>query len=139
MEAAKSCGPALILAAIAATIGFFSFIPTDYLGLAELGLIAGSGMLIALLTNFTLLPALILLFPKQKKETLKIPKSSNLIFNSTSRFRTLIQMIAIAALIVSIISFHKVSFDFDPMKLRDPKTESVSTMLELMTESEVSP
>ena len=139
VAAAKSCGPALMLAAIAAAIGFFSFIPTDYIGLAELGLIAGSGMLIALLTNFTLLPTLILLFPKPRKEKFKISKSSNPIFNSTRNFRILILMVAIAALIVSIISVHKVSFDFDPMKLRDPKTESVSTMLELMTESQSSP
>ena len=59
--AAASCGGALTLAAVAAAIGFYSFLPTDYLGLAELGLIAGSGMFIALIANLTLLPALILL------------------------------------------------------------------------------
>ena len=31
------------------------------------------------------------------------------------------------------------TFDFDPMKLRNPNTESVSTLIELMSESEQSP
>ena len=42
----------LILCAITTAIGFYSFIPTDYLGVAELGWIAGSGMFISLI--FTL-------------------------------------------------------------------------------------
>jgi len=36
----------------------FSFVPTEYRGLAELGQIAGCGMIIAFLTSITLLPAL---------------------------------------------------------------------------------
>ena len=40
---------------------FFSFVPTDYTGVADLGLIAGFGMAIALVLNLTLLPALLTL------------------------------------------------------------------------------
>ena len=39
--------------------GFLSFLPTDYRGVSELGLIAGVGMLIAFVTSITLLPALL--------------------------------------------------------------------------------
>ena len=55
--AAASVGPGLALAALAAGIGFLSFLPTDYLGLAELGLIAGAGMAIGFFATLTLLPA----------------------------------------------------------------------------------
>ena len=44
------------------TAAFFSFTPTDYRGLSELGIIAGTGMLIAYITTVTLLPALLSLF-----------------------------------------------------------------------------
>ena len=46
-------GP-LALCALAAAISFFSFVPTDYRGLSELGLIAGVGMFIAFTATFTI-------------------------------------------------------------------------------------
>ncbi|MEQ9360711.1 MAG: MMPL family transporter, partial [Rhodospirillales bacterium] len=60
---AAAGGGGLTLCAVAAAIAFYSFLPTDYVGLAELGLIAGSGMFIALAANLTVLPALLTLMP----------------------------------------------------------------------------
>ena len=62
-EAAAGVGGALMLCAVTAAIGFYSFLPTAYVGLAELGLIAGTGMFIALFANTTVLPALLTLAP----------------------------------------------------------------------------
>ncbi len=42
-------------------MGFFSFLPTDYTGVAELGFVAGLGMVVAFVTSITLLPALLML------------------------------------------------------------------------------
>ncbi len=42
---------------MATAAGFLCFLPTDYKGIAELGKIAGAGMLIAFLTSITALPA----------------------------------------------------------------------------------
>src|ERR1700681_2221038 len=49
----------LVLAACATAAGFMSFLPTNYRGVSELGLIAGVGMLIAFATSITVLPALL--------------------------------------------------------------------------------
>ena len=49
----------LAVAALATAAGFLSFAPTAYLGVRDLGLIAGAGMIIAFLLNLTLLPALL--------------------------------------------------------------------------------
>jgi len=51
IAAAGDVGKPLTLAAAAAAAGFFSFLPTAYEGLAELGLIAGCGMLIAFVVS----------------------------------------------------------------------------------------
>ena len=59
LQAGKFVGAPLTLAAGATAAGFLSFLPTDYRGVSELGLIAGSGMLIAFATSITVLPALI--------------------------------------------------------------------------------
>ena len=50
----RFCLPAASIAA-----AFYSFLPTAYVGLSELGLIAGTGMIVAFLTTVTLLPALL--------------------------------------------------------------------------------
>lgn len=47
------------LAALATALGFLAFAPTHFSGMAELGIIAGVGMLLALLCTLTLLPALL--------------------------------------------------------------------------------
>src|SRR5260221_1726912 len=59
VNTASHVGAPLTLAAAATAAGFLSFLPTDYKGLSELGLLAGLGMIIAFLTSITLIPALL--------------------------------------------------------------------------------
>src|SRR5205814_7286185 len=58
-EAARRSAVPLSLAAMATAAGFLCFLPTDYKGIAELGKIAGAGMLVAFLSSITALPALL--------------------------------------------------------------------------------
>ena len=51
-------GP-LLLATASIAAAFYSFLPTAYVGVSELGLIAGTGIIIAFATTVTLLPALL--------------------------------------------------------------------------------
>ena len=60
-RAAAALGLPLLLAAGAVFLGFGAFLPTAYIGIAELGVIAGIGMVIALVASVTLLPALVVL------------------------------------------------------------------------------
>ena len=55
----RGVGGPLLLAAASIAAAFYSFLPTAYVGLSELGLIAGTGMIVAFLTTITLLPALL--------------------------------------------------------------------------------
>ncbi len=57
--AALKAGVPLLLATAGTAAGFFSFLPTAYRGMAELGQIAGVGMLAAFTMTLTLLPALL--------------------------------------------------------------------------------
>ena len=53
--------------AASSALGFFSFLPTDYRGVSELGLIAGFSMIVAFATNVTVLPAMLALMPLQAR------------------------------------------------------------------------
>ena len=67
--AAERIGPSILLAGAATAIGFLAFVPTSYTGVRELGWIAGFGMLVAVVLNLVLLPALLaLLRPRGEPE-----------------------------------------------------------------------
>ncbi len=138
-EAAAGIGGALTLCAVAAAIGFFSFLPTDYLGLAELGLIAGAGMFIALFANLTVLPALLTLLPLTPSagKPRHGQRGALLLF-----IRGHPRAVAWGALMLGIAAaalLPEARFDFDPLNLKDRKSESVSTLFDLMADSHTSP
>ena len=132
-------GPALVLAALAAASGFVSFLPTAYRGVSELGIIAGGGMVIAVLFNLTLLPALMTLF-RLGPEPNRIGFSSLAGLDAFLLRRRRLVLAATAVLTAGAIALlPQLRFDFNPLDLMDPHTESVATMLELMKDQNTTP
>ena len=68
VTAAAIAGPGIGLAALALCAGFLAFLPTDYRGLSELGIIASAGMLIGVVISLTTLPALLVFTRPQEEE-----------------------------------------------------------------------
>ncbi|MEM6423208.1 MAG: MMPL family transporter, partial [Pseudomonadota bacterium] len=60
-ETASSIGGALVLSAITTSLAFLAFTTTDFIGMAQLGVIGGIGVPIALLVALTLVPAMVAL------------------------------------------------------------------------------
>lgn len=132
----------LILCAITTAIGFYSFIPTDYQGVAELGWIAGSGMFISILFTFTLLPALLSLRPYQSVS--KNPISTNnrifsFLINLPYKYAGQILLFTLVLLIGLLTQFNRISFDINTLNLQDPENESVQTYRDLIKDSDSSP
>jgi hypothetical protein len=133
--AASSCGGALTLAASAAAIGFLSFLPTDYRGLAELGLIAGSSMLIALLATFTVMPAMLTIVVPRLRQTVEWRERRDRdLADWVDRHRRAILVATGVLAGAALTQAPQVRFDFDPLHLKDPGSESVSTLLDLLAE-----
>ena len=123
LHAGKRAGIPLMLAAGATAAGFLSFLPTDYRGVSELGLIAGLGMLIAFATSITVLPALITLFnPPGEPEPLGYSALAP-VDEFLERHR--IAIIVGTAIVVSVglPLLYWLHFDFNPINLRSPKVE----------------
>ena len=132
-------GTPLALAAAATAAGFFSFIPTDYVGVAELGLIAGMGMIIAFGLSISLLPALIMLVKPAGEEVhvgfaFFAPVDR---FVATHRRRILTIGAVVGVATLATVPFLK--FDFNPLHLRSRHVESMSTLFDLMKDPETSP
>ncbi len=121
----------LALASLATAAGFFSFLPTDYRGVSELGLIAGAGMLIAFLTSMTLLPALIKLAnPPGEPEALGYTSLAP-VDNYLAKRRIPIIVGTLLVVACACPALYWLRFDFNPVNLQDPNSEAIATYLEL--------
>ena len=131
LQAGKYVGAPLTLAAGATAAGFLSFLPTDYRGVSELGLIAGFGMLIAFATSITILPALIrLLNPPGEPDQLGFSSLAP-VDRFLERQRVPIIVGTAIVVIAGLPLLYWLSFDFNPINLRDPNSESMATYFDL--------
>jgi len=132
-------GGPLLLAAAAIAAAFYSFLPTAYVGLSELGLIAGTGMIVAFLTTVTLLPALLaVLKPAGEPAPVGWAWLAPL-DHFLDRRRNWVVGLTLAAVILGLPLLRNLSFDFNPLNLRSKHVESVSTLLDLMRDPDTSP
>jgi hopanoid biosynthesis associated RND transporter like protein HpnN len=139
VAAGRNAGKPLALAAAATTAGFYAFLPTDYSGVSELGLIAGSGMLVAFLTSVTLLPALLkLLNPPGEPHDVGYT-SLQPVDRFMARHRKIILAVTAIGVLAGLPLLAEIEFDFNPINLRSSKVESVSTFNDLMRDPNTAP
>lgn len=132
-----STGGALTLCAVTAAISFFSFWPTDYRGVAELGLIAGVGMFVALVVNMTLLPALLSLLPLKVKPG--GPAAKPVVEGIVERWPRQIVLAASAVCLLGLFLLPWARFDADVLKMKDPSAESVQALFDLAADAAFGP
>jgi hypothetical protein len=136
--AARKAGNPLALAAAATAVGFFSFLPTDYNGLSELGLIAGCGMLIAFLCSITLVPAMLALLNPPGEVAPVGFRSLAPLDDFLQRHRIAVIAGTIAVVLAGAPLLFHLPFDFNPIDLLNPDSPSVLTYRELQKDPQTS-
>jgi len=135
----RDVGSSLFLCALATAIGFFAFIPTDYAGVSELGVISGGGIFIGLIISLTVLPALFCVFPVNNIKAIRSPLTPKFIITFPFRYSTGIKIVSILLGIGACFVLVDLTFDYNPINLRDPNSESVVTIKELLKSKTESP
>ncbi len=131
LRGAKRSAVPLSLAAMATAAGFLSFLPTDYKGVSELGVIAGLGMLIAFFAAITVLPALLtLLNPPGEKDAVGYAFLAP-VDHFLEKYRVPIIVGTLLVVTAGLPLLYFLHFDFNPIHLRNPKVESIATYLDL--------
>lgn len=139
---ARDVGSSLVLCACTTAIAFYAFIPTVFAGVAELGMISGTGMFIGLFANMTILPALLRLMPLSREHiSSKRPPGRLLgaLFALPVRHTVAIRTGALIVGVGALILLLQVNFDRNTLNLRNPESESVSTFRELLAQGKTSP
>ena len=133
----RHMAPSLGLCTVSTAIGFYAFVPTAYAGVSELGLISGTGMFISLFISLTILPALVhVLSPSEvrvseENSTHRLSFLKELPFSHHRKVCTATTIL----IVLAIYALFHARFDYDPVKLRDPGTESVQTIRDIIADS----
>jgi hopanoid biosynthesis associated RND transporter like protein HpnN len=131
-ETARRVGMQILIAALATAAGFLAFVPTAFSGVAELGLIAGAGMIMAFICTLAFLPAAITLFspPGEAAEVgfAFAAQIDPIIVRRRGAILLGFGLLAVAALAVS----PWLAFDSDPLDTKNPNTEAMRTLRDLI-------
>jgi hopanoid biosynthesis associated RND transporter like protein HpnN len=130
-ETGRRVGGQILVAAAATAAGFLAFVPTDFRGVAELGLIAGTGMLIAFVCTLSFLPAAISIFrPRGEAAEIGFRWAAPLDeLVRRRRWPMLAVFACLAALGVALLP--QLGFDADPLHTKNPNTEAMQTLYDL--------
>ncbi|MDG2051966.1 MAG: MMPL family transporter [Myxococcota bacterium] len=135
-DAASAVGGSLVICTVTTSIGFFVFVPTDYLGVAELGLIAGTGMYIIFFLTLTLLPALLstwfVIDASQVRRELHLRTRWWRVFDTRPGLVIGIASLLMVGGLTQVPSAH---FDSNVINMRDPTTPSVQAFNDLLEQS----
>ncbi len=128
----REVGPEVLVAAAATACGFLAFVPTSFAGVAELGLIAGVGMIIAFVCTLLFLPAVLVLCrprPEPSPPGFRRGDAAEAWLGRMRR-KVLAGFAALALLGAALLPVLR--FDSDPLHTKNPNTEAMRTLADLM-------
>ncbi len=138
-ETAREAGGQIALAATATACGFLAFAPTPFVGVAELGVIAGAGMFIAFICTITFLPALLWLFrPRLESHPIGLPLGAQGDAFLRRRRKPVLAVFGLLAL-AGIFGAVTVGFDANPLDTKDPNTPAMRTLSKLLNDPATNP
>ena len=128
---ARRAGGQILVAAGATAAGFLAFVPTDFTGVAELGLIAGGGMLIAFACTLLFLPAALAVFRPRAA-------AAEVGFGTLRPLDRLLErrrwpVLGAFGLLAALgaAALPRLQFNSDPLSTKDPTTEAMRTLADL--------
>ncbi len=133
IEKINSIFKTLFIVSIPSIIGFLSFVPTDYVGLSELGIISAIGLIVGLILNTSFLPCLINLTANKKKiKFFNLDSTKFLNFLENKRSVNMVKFLFLSVCFFSLINYESINFDSDALNLKDQNLESVKLAKEVI-------
>jgi hopanoid biosynthesis associated RND transporter like protein HpnN len=127
------------LAALATACGFLAFAPTSFSGMAELGMIAGIGMLLALVCTLTVLPALLsVLAHSRPRGEVALPGGA-WVDGWLSRNALGVFCVFVLLAFAGLWSALTLPFDANPLHTKRQDTEAMQTLTSLMGDPNTHP
>lgn len=126
----RQAGPGIITGAVTTSIAFATTLLTDFKGMAEMGLIAGVGIMLCLLAMLTVLPALMRLF-RNKPRHIKLANERLIDFHQLEYLMVFVRRpvttIVLAAVVIvpCALAVNRVKYDYNLQNLQPEGSEPV--------------
>ncbi|MFT8418519.1 MAG: MMPL family transporter [Acetobacter sp.] len=135
----EETGHQILVAALATSAGFMAFTPTAFLGVAQLGLIAGIGMLVAFVCTTTLLPALLCIcHPPLNCPSMGYAWMAPVDAKIRHHRKWLLAFFGVVAAI-GLALVPSLQFDGDPLHTKNPNSEGMRALSLLINNPQTSP
>lgn len=133
----------IIMAAATVALAFITFVFTDFRGISELGVIAAGGIVICVLTTFTVLPAMLVLMERFRKPADPSLRGDSMqkadphpLLKTLFSQPKLITSVTLVASLAALYPLSRTSFDYNMMNLQAKGLESVNYAYKLMRSKE---
>ncbi|MBC8357244.1 MAG: MMPL family transporter [Planctomycetes bacterium] len=137
VETAQRVGPGIVIGGLTTALAFFTAGLTDFTGIAELGIVAGGGVVLCVIAALTMLPAMLHLGERKTDVT---PQSPLLPFGSMCRWTARYPRFVLTALVLMTIALGtgltRLRYDHNLLHLQAKNQESVELERQLATTSE---
>jgi predicted RND superfamily exporter protein len=104
-EALHHSGLAVLMTSLTTAVGLFSFVVADVRPIADLGIVAPFGVIIAMIFTLVLLPALLAIFPVRRRHGVKRSKWIDALLFAIARFAShRSSAVLVATLIIAVLA-----------------------------------
>ena len=139
VESSRAVGPSISTGAITTAVAFFAAGLTSFTGVAELGMIAGGGLILCALAQLVVLPACVYLMDHGRREPqIPEPVPVHAFLAPLMRAPRLIVALGIAATALCASGLPRLWYDHNLLNMQPTGLESVELERKLLAESDQS-
>ncbi|MCE9629182.1 MAG: MMPL family transporter [Planctomycetia bacterium] len=139
LEASGSVGPGILTGAITTAVAFFAAALTSFVGVAELGMIAGGGILLCCVAELLVLPAVVALVDRSRLgRRIPEPVPVHAWLQPVFRHPRIVILAAIACTMALAGGLHELRYDHNLLNMQAEGLESVAVEKKLLEECDQS-
>jgi hopanoid biosynthesis associated RND transporter like protein HpnN len=139
LAASGSVSPSILTGAITTSIAFFSAALTSFVGVSELGMIAGGGILLCAAAELLVLPAAIAVVDRSRFfQRIPEPVPVHRWLRPVMRFPRFVALAAVAVVLLTGSGMHELNYDHNLLNMQPEGLESVELEKKLLAECDQS-
>jgi hopanoid biosynthesis associated RND transporter like protein HpnN len=139
LNASAAVGPGILTGAITTAVAFFCAALTSFVGVAELGMIAGGGILLCCVAELLVLPAVVAIVDRGPLgHRIPTPVPVHEWLAPVARHPRFVALAAMAATMAVASGFHELDYDHNLLNMQAEGLESVAVEKKLLTECDQS-
>ncbi len=134
----RGTGLDTFVGAVSTALALLVMVVTGFKGIAELGIIAGGGVLLCYLATIVVLPAFFALYERAGLPVAEVYEQAPLQTMESALLKNS-RLVALAAVVISVLALPqawKVTFDYNLLNIQAPDLESIKTELQLTREGQ---